>query len=115
MATKDSTGYQIEVGKGHKTLSKAMPFIPKDLLDSNKMVTGCDSKQNLRQEFTLQAPSVFRTSQHDNGYTVNVLSGNKMEDEYTYYHKCNNDVMKSKTMSTRKVCFLLLYINYVRM
>ena len=109
MATQESVEIETQAREGNRNLRKPILLTSNDILNSNQSLNNLDSKQNVQQQFLLQAPSIFRTSEHDNGYTVDILSGSKPKEEYTYFHKCNNYMLRSSSMSTKKVssrCFI---------
>ena len=103
MATKESINSDTPAREENRNLRKLIHFDSNDVLNSNQNVNDLNTKQNAQQQFSLQAPSIFRTSADDNGYTVNILSGGTPKEEYTYFHKCNNYMLRSSSMSTKKV------------
>ena len=109
MATQESI--QAEK-RENRNLRKPKHLTSNDFLNSNQNVNDLDSKQNVQQQFLLPAPSLFRTSENDKGCTVNILSGSKPKEEYTYSHKCSNYLLRSSSMSTKKVSFRFFINTY---
>ena len=72
-------------------------------INSTPNLNSYDTKQNVTQNFLLQTPSFLSASEHKDGYTINVVSGSKLKEEYTFHHKCHDYMMEEDIMPKNKV------------
>ena len=103
MDTREVTVGKASTEKDNTYVSNEQNCASNGEINSLPNLNTYNSKQNVTQNFLLQTPSFLSASEHNDGYTINVVSGSKLKEEYTFYHKCNDYMPGGNTMAKNKV------------